>query len=49
MTTVGRGLTLIRQEMAALGSPLPEFHSDTQHFRVILPSRRVALRSNRSA
>lgn len=44
MTTVGRGLALIRQEMAALGSPPPEFHSDNQHFRVILPSRHVALR-----
>lgn len=48
MTTVGRGLALIRQEMAALGSPPPEFHSDNQHFRVILPSRHIALRSNRS-
>ncbi len=39
MTTVGRGLTLIRQEMQALGSPPPVFKSDAQHFRVILPSR----------
>jgi predicted HTH transcriptional regulator len=46
MTTVGRGLVLIRQEMAALGSPPPEFHSDSQHFRVTLPSRHVALRNN---
>lgn len=49
MTTVGRGLVLIRQEMADLGSPPPEFHSDSQHFRVILPSRHVALRNYRSA
>jgi ATP-dependent DNA helicase RecG len=48
MTTVGRGLVLIRQEMAALGSPPPEFHSDGLHFRVILPSRHVALRNYRS-
>lgn len=47
MTTVGRGLVLIRQEMAALGSPPAEFHSDSQHFRVTLPSRHVALRNNR--
>lgn len=46
MTTVGRGLVLIRQEMAVLGSPPPEFHSDSQHFRVTLPSRHVALRNN---
>jgi ATP-dependent DNA helicase RecG len=44
MTTVGRGLLLIRQEMARLGSPLPEFSSDAQHFRVTLPSRHVQLR-----
>jgi predicted HTH transcriptional regulator len=43
MTTVGRGLMLIRQEMAGLGSPAPEFHSDAQHFRVTLPSRHVKL------
>lgn len=48
MTTVGRGLALIRQAMAVLGSPPPEFHSNSQHFRVILPSRHVALRTNRS-
>ncbi len=44
MTTVGRGLVLIRQELAALGSPEPEFASDEQHFRVTLPSRHVKLR-----
>ncbi len=44
MTTVGRGLVLIRQEMAKLGSPEPEFASDGQHFRVTLPSRHVKLR-----
>ena len=44
MTTVGRGLALIRQEMARLGSPPPEFASDGQHFRVTLPSRHVTLR-----
>jgi predicted HTH transcriptional regulator len=43
MTTVGRGLALIRQEMAGLGSPPPEFASDGQHFRVTLPSRHVRL------
>ena len=44
MTTVGRGLALIRQEMARLGSPSPEFASDAQSFRVTLPSRHVNLR-----
>lgn len=44
MTTVGRGLVLIRQEMAKLGSPEPQFASDGQHFRVTLPSRHVKLR-----
>lgn len=44
MTTVGRGLALIRQEMARLGSPPPEFDSDDQSFRVTLPSRHVDLR-----
>ena len=44
MTTVGRGLALIRQEMASLGSPLPEFASDGQHFLVTLPSRLVSLK-----
>lgn len=44
MTTVGRGLALIRQEMAALGAPPPEFVSDGQFFRVVLPSRHVGLR-----
>ena len=39
MTTVGRGLALIRQEMETLGSPAPVFESDTLHFRVTLPSR----------
>jgi predicted HTH transcriptional regulator len=39
MTTVGRGLVLIRQEMEALGSPPPVFESTTLHFRVTLPSR----------
>jgi predicted HTH transcriptional regulator len=46
MTTVGRGLALIRQAMAELGSPPPEFTSDTQHFRVTLPSRHVKLRQS---
>lgn len=46
MTTVGRGLVLIRQEMAGLGSPPPEFASDGQHFRVTLPSRHAKLRSS---
>ncbi len=41
MTTVGRGLVLIRQEMAKLGSSEPQFASDGQHFRVTLPSRHV--------
>jgi len=41
MTTVGRGLVLIRQEMAKLGSPEPQFASEGQHFRVTLPSRHV--------
>ena len=44
MTTVGRGLALIRLEMASLGSPLPEFASDGQHFLVTLPSRHVRLK-----
>jgi len=44
VTTVGRGLALIRQEMASLGSPLPEFASDGQHFLVTLPSRHVRLK-----
>lgn len=44
MTTVGRGLALIRQEMARLESPPPEFDSDDQHFRVTLPSRHLTLR-----
>jgi predicted HTH transcriptional regulator len=44
MTTVGRGLALIRQEMAGLGSPPPEFASDGQQFRVTLPSRHAKLR-----
>ena len=43
MTTVGRGLALIRQEMAGLGSPPPEFASEGQQFRVTLPSRHVRL------
>lgn len=43
MTSVGRGLVLIRQEMAALGSPTPQFASDGEHFRVTLPSRHVNL------
>jgi predicted HTH transcriptional regulator len=44
MTTVGRGLALIRQEMASLGSPPPEFASDGQHFLVSLTSRHVRLK-----
>lgn len=44
MTTVGRGLVLIRQEMAGLGSLPPEFASDGLHFRVTLPSRHVKLK-----
>jgi len=44
MTTVGRGLALIRQEMVSLGSPPPEFHNDDQSFRVTLRSRHVDLR-----
>lgn len=44
MTTVGRGLALIQQELARLGSPPPEFVSDVQSFRVTLPSRHVNLR-----
>lgn len=44
MTTVGRGLALIRHEMVALGSPAPDFASDAQGFRVTLPSRHVKLR-----
>lgn len=44
MTTVGRGLVLIQQEMAKLGSPEPQFASDGQHFLVTLPSRQVKLR-----
>jgi predicted HTH transcriptional regulator len=43
MTTVGRGLALIRQAMMELGSPAPEFASDDQCFRVTLPSRHVKL------
>ena len=43
-TTVGRGLALIHQEIANLGSPPPEFVSDGQHFRVTLPSRHLRLR-----
>ncbi len=43
MTTVGRGLALIRHEMARLGSPAPQFWSDGQSFRVTLPSRHAAL------
>jgi predicted HTH transcriptional regulator len=41
MTTVGRGLLLIRQQMAQLGAPPPEFVSDAQYFRVTLPSRHI--------
>jgi predicted HTH transcriptional regulator len=44
MTTVGRGLVLIRQAMIELGSPSPEFVSDNQTFRVTLPSRHTKLR-----
>lgn len=44
MTTVGRGLALIRQEMAVLGSPPPEFVSDGQYFRVTLLSRHAQQR-----
>ena len=33
VTTVGRGLVLIRQEIAKLGSPERQFASDGQHFR----------------
>jgi len=39
MTTVGRGLALIQQEMESLGSPPPVFESDALHFRVTLLSR----------
>jgi len=39
MTTVGRGLALIQQEMESLGSPPPVFESDALHFRVTLPAR----------
>jgi predicted HTH transcriptional regulator len=41
MTKAGRGLALIRQEMARLGLPPPEFASDAQHFQVTLRSRRA--------
>ncbi len=44
MTTVGRGLVLIRQAMMELGSPPPQFVSDGQSFLVTLPSRHVQLR-----
>jgi predicted HTH transcriptional regulator len=40
MAPVGRGLVLIRQETARLGSPPPEFAADTQCFRVTLRTRR---------
>jgi len=43
MTTVGRGLMLIQQEMEALGSPPPMFESDALYFRVTLPSRHKKL------
>ena len=43
MTTVGRGLALIRQELARLGSLPPEFVIDDHSFRVILPSRHARI------
>jgi len=40
MVEAGRGLALIQQEMASLGSPPPEFAADAHSFRVTLPNRR---------
>jgi ATP-dependent DNA helicase RecG len=40
MAETGRGLALIREEMARLGSPPPEFAADVHSFRVTLPNRR---------
>jgi len=40
MAEAGRGLTLIRDETARLGSPPPEFAADGQSFRVTLHPRR---------
>jgi ATP-dependent DNA helicase RecG len=40
MAEAGRGLALIREEMARLGSPPPEFAADAHSFRVTLLSRR---------
>ena len=45
MTTVGRGLALIRQEMARLGSDEPQFSSNGRSFRVTLPSRHLTIAS----
>jgi len=39
MAESGRGLALIRQEMASLGSAPPEFAADAHGFRVTLPNR----------
>jgi predicted HTH transcriptional regulator len=36
MAEAGRGLVLIQQEMARLGSPPPEFAADAHSFRVKL-------------
>jgi ATP-dependent DNA helicase RecG len=40
MAEAGRGLALIREEMARLGSPAPEFTADARCFRITLPHRR---------
>jgi ATP-dependent DNA helicase RecG len=40
MAPAGRGLALIRDEMAQLGSPAPEFAAEGHSFRVTLRARR---------
>jgi ATP-dependent DNA helicase RecG len=41
MAPAGRGMALMRDEMARLGAPPPEFDADRQHFRVTLRARRA--------
>jgi ATP-dependent DNA helicase RecG len=42
MAPAGRGLALIREEMAGVGAPAPEFDADAHHFRVTLHVRAPA-------
>jgi predicted HTH transcriptional regulator len=41
MAPVGRGLVLIREEMARVGAPAPEFDADAHYFRVTLRARQA--------